>query len=947
MIRRLGDLGFDNVSEAEVGGRYPDIIARYKSEKFVIQVRIDGERVRQDLLRDAYVAARRADTMNVVTMVYPHEVRRRLPDELTLRSLALQSAVVSDVFTSYLTSEIKDTAENVFLRIKEAVDQGTKTTDIELAVHQLSQEVESVAMTLRRIAGPEIEPALQSVVGRFDLFMALGNQTPEETRVGAIDLMAYLLLDQLLFYHIYSERTGDVDPLPASITSLRDLTRVFTELRRIDFAPVYSIELSESLPARDQELVNALNSLLVKMRLIRPENVELDLLGRFFHELLPPKTRDILAAFYTHPISGEILAGLSVGMGAATVMDLACGSGTLLVAAYRRKLKLLGQDRTARIHHKILREITGIDIMPFAAHLTAINLSVQSARQKSNYLRVSVNDSLELVPNQSLKPFSRQLQSTLFGLTSQVRSSGVIGLSGRASSFVVAPVDVIIMNPPFSDREKMPEDFRDKLNARLGSAEIRRRIQRLRDVVGGGPNLWAYFIALSNNFLKDEGVLGAILPTNILRGRTTQAVRDLILTAYETQYLLRTCKDYGFTEGSELRDLMLIARKKQPADDSLTCMVWIKDSIRSLTVEKAGELVTTIARIQPRQEVESEFYDATWLSHGELMANRVNLTPLVSYSSLRNQKTFTGFLRRLKGNETGLLTQLPPEVFFEGFHTSPKGRSQALCLTNPISQERLEHALMVITSIDGAQVRAQFDGTGITIPRSGLLPALRSLTSVRKMDIAGIEDYLAISAYPEFRRVAQLASWRGDMDWASVMREAETRLTQLAIPLKFNFYSPNFHLFGFYRDEPYVPFDFLKGIRVPSAEDARILCLFFNSTVFISQAFTHREETQVRFPKLREEDLVLLDILDVRKLSSKDRSMMLNTFDRIRGVEFPSLTQQLETRHEARLALDSSLLEILGFADDEVAKTLPLLYDALVQEFKATRGLRMREFVEY
>src|SRR6266702_3258908 len=100
------------------------------------------------------------------------------------------------------------------------------------------------------------------------------------------------------------------------------------------------------------------------------------------------------------------------------------------------------------------------------------------------------------------------------------------------------------------------------------------------------------------------------------------------------------------------------------------------------------------------------------------------------------------------------------------------------------------------------------------------------------------------------------------------------------------------------------------------------LRLFFNSTVFISQAFTHREETQVRFPKLREEDLVLLDILDVRKLSSKDRSMMLNTFDRIRGVEFPSLTQQLETRHEARLALDSSLLEILGFADDEVAKTL-------------------------
>jgi hypothetical protein len=227
------------------------------------------------------------------------------------------------------------------------------------------------------------------------------------------------------------------------------------------------------------------------------------------------------------------------------------------------------------------------------------------------------------------------------------------------------------------------------------------------------------------------------------------------------------------------------------------------------------------------------------------------------------------------------------------------------------------------------------------------MPALRSLTSLRRIDVVDARDYIAVAPYPEFARVAELASWRGEMDWDSVRQEAESKRTQLAIPRKFNFYSPNFHLFGFYCDVPYVPFDFLKGVRVSNAEDAKLLCLYFNSIAFISQAFAYREETQVRFPELREEDLVLLRGLDPGKLAAGDRASLLELFEELRRFDFPSLTVQLEMRDKNRVALDTSVLSMLGFERDEIESLLPSLYDALIREFKGTRGLRKGEFREY
>jgi len=99
----------------------------------------------------------------------------------------------------------------------------------------------------------------------------------------------------------------------------------------------------------------------------------------------------------------------------AKVIDLAVGSGTLLVAAYRRKRELLkkeGRFKLPEEHKRFLeQDLTGIDIMPFAAHLAVVHLSLQALLSETERVRVAVWDSTELKPGQTIPVISSELKA--------------------------------------------------------------------------------------------------------------------------------------------------------------------------------------------------------------------------------------------------------------------------------------------------------------------------------------------------------------------------------------------------------------------------------------------------------------------------------------------------------------------------------------------------------
>ena len=196
------------------------------------------------------------------------------------------------------------------------------------------------------------------------------------------------------------------------------------------------------------------------------------------------------------------------------ILDPACGSGTLLVAAYKRKqtlyTKLYGYKDLDKIHKQFVEhDITGIDIMPFAAHLSAINLAMQNVEQATDTVRIATQDSLDMAKfiaaprfkrdGLEILPYARAIQLTLneaFGKLPGVTAKGTLSAEGRGKKFRIEPVDVVIMNPPFSDREKMPKDMREKL----------KKNEILGNICGHQINLWGYFLALAYYLLKENGI---------------------------------------------------------------------------------------------------------------------------------------------------------------------------------------------------------------------------------------------------------------------------------------------------------------------------------------------------------------------------------------------------------------------------------------------------------
>jgi len=186
-----------------------------------------------------------------------------------------------------------------------------------------------------------------------------------------------------------------------------------------------------------------------------------DIYGRTFQQLIAD--RKFLATFYTLPESAALLAELAVGLidadwserAALTGLracDFACGTGTLITAAYHallaRHRRAGGND--AAIHREMMeRSIVAADIMPAATHLTISMLS--SAQPTTPFEQTQVH----------LLPYGRQTDADAgfaLGALDLIRKQHGTGLfenTGiqvhRGTGDTAGVVrEGAIMNPPFT-----------------------------------------------------------------------------------------------------------------------------------------------------------------------------------------------------------------------------------------------------------------------------------------------------------------------------------------------------------------------------------------------------------------------------------------------------------------------------------------------------------------
>ena len=387
--------------------------------------------------------------------------------------------------------------------------------------------------------------------------------------------------------------------------SKADVLDVWKQILRINYWPVFDIArrllLPISQPVSD-ELCQRLGQTALSLAATGAVEVQ-DLAGQMFGRLIAD--RKFLATFYTLPESAALLAELAVSRldtevdwSDATAVtdlrigDLACGTGALLSAVYRRiaaRVRRAGHD-DARLHAAIMQEtLIGADIMPAAAHLTTTILS--ASHPAIGFGKCGVH----------VLPFGRiGGGGVAVGSLDLLGDAGTLSLLGRPGTRLAGSMDddepddalaacnvgdgtldLCIMNPPFT----RPTNHETAGTAGVPvpsfagfgtTADDQRAMSaRLAELspAGNGPRaghgnagLASNFVDLAHAKLRPGGVLALVLPFSAASGGSWAGLRRLLERHYR-DVTVASIAAHGstaraFSADTSMAEIALVAVKR-------------------------------------------------------------------------------------------------------------------------------------------------------------------------------------------------------------------------------------------------------------------------------------------------------------------------------------------------------------------------------------------------
>ena len=465
---------------------------------------------------------------------------------------------------------------------------------VQRAVLILEEGVQDAATILRQ--AEELSGDTQSAAMAKHLKQPHSDQT--------LRMAATILTNALMFHQNLAGQHGvrNLDQIATSgILTQSDVLEEWRKILSVNYWSIFSIA---------SDLLRAINppgmavEALQKMRSTADRLIALgvsqshDLAGTVFQKLIAD--RKFLATYYTRPESAALLAHLAIPDAGRwsdpkrvkdfSISDYACGTGTLIHAAYRRlnQLHWLAGGDPERLHaHMMENALTACDVLPSAVHLTASMLSSSHPGQRYRRTRTIIAQygkteegpislgSLDLLDDaRTFTPLIPMHTATVVTGTGEARSR-------LGEDMPPLSQNLVIMNPPFtragSDwKPGNPAGYDTKTFHGLSTdKETQKKMAALARTYAKGTcahgyaGIGSWFVALANRMVRKGGTIALVLPMTALMGATWQQARQLLATKYRgvTILTIAAARQHArcFSADTGIAETMIVCRESSSA----------------------------------------------------------------------------------------------------------------------------------------------------------------------------------------------------------------------------------------------------------------------------------------------------------------------------------------------------------------------------------------------
>ena len=577
--------GLDAQAETIINGRRPDVLIDRDEGLVIIESEFEpAHGVDDDALAKLHLDVGGRSVGVTFALILPASLRDVHESQLTEKLRSVQFSWRA----CYSPSETGPTESGSLADLGASIlSVEALSDDLDEAVACLDAGAKAAGATLYPSAG-----AMAAVAAVFD------REVSDE-----VANMAGLMCINAFVFHERLRNVGaeGIPPMPHYDAVNRrlmpqyidELVAAWTRIIEVDYRPIFdqprrvlmSLEVSVAIP-----FVRACRQTAREMSTFATSSGH-DLAGQIFNRLVAD--RKFVAAYYTSIPAATLLAGLALAPEAwddvdwgnieslkrFDVLDPACGTGTLLMAAYQQILQnhratSTNLDEGDGVLHRTLVEdvFHGADIVDAGIHVTASSLAASAPEATFRSMNLHVfplgvdRESGDQPRVGSLEWLEPQPAWSMFSGAAQRVSP-----DGPQTRYQVPrpDADLVIANPPYRRHNSGTGegDQNTRVFGHLGDV-AGKTSDRLKSLQAGTParldaGLASSFLVLADHTLNGSGRLAFVLPMSALFGTSWEGIREMLASKYEVEWVI-TSHDgprRSFSFDTAIGEALVVARK--------------------------------------------------------------------------------------------------------------------------------------------------------------------------------------------------------------------------------------------------------------------------------------------------------------------------------------------------------------------------------------------------